>query len=159
MTTAAAVRRALRAARDRPPARWLGCAAPAVTLAWVAGPPGAAAGLAVAVAGLASVPTAVALGHVWLVALLPPGTGLPAVATAEAGLLALLVAPDRRGGVGVAAATLAAAALLTGLAWLVLRQSGSVAVAGTFVLVAVGVAAAGAARSADGRLSAVGGQP
>lgn len=171
MTPVATAARALRGVRERPRTRWLGALAPAVALAWVAGRHGAAgtasaspvfavaAGLAVVAAGLASAPLAAALVHVWLVALLPAGTSLAELAAVEAGVLALLAAPDGGDGLRTALATVAAAASLAGVSWLVLVHSGSVAVAGA-ALLAVGAVAAGALdRTAGPHRTDDGGQP
>lgn len=145
------------ALRGHPPARWAGAAAPAVALAWAAGPPGAVAGVGVAAAGLASAPVAVALGHVWLVALLPAGPAPATLVVVEAAFLASLAAPDDADAVRTALATAVAAALLAGVAWLALP--GSVAIAGFGVLVA-GAALAGALdRLGHARLAAAGGRP
>lgn len=157
MTGAGGVAGALRTARDRRPARWLAAVAPAAALAVAAGPAGVAAGLAVAAAGLWSPPAAAALAHVWLVALLSGESGT--LVAVEAAVLALLCVPEEGGVVRSALATTAGALLLGGVAWLALRRTGSVVVAGGALLV-VAVAVAGALdRTARVRLGESGGQP
>lgn len=143
--------------RRRTPARWAGAAASAAGLAWAAGPPGAAAGLAVAAAGLVSAPVAVALGHVWLVALLPAAPDPATLVAVEAGFVALLAAPDGGDAARTAAATVVATALLAGVAWLALR--GSVGAAAAATVAAVAALALAFDRVAYARLASGGGQP
>lgn len=166
MRPAARLVRSVRGARERPPALWLAAGATVAALAWAAGPPGAVAGLAVATVGLASAPVAAALAHVWLVALLPAGPAVAELAAVEAGVLALLAAPDGGEPVRTGVATVAAVAGLSGVAWLVLGRTGSTALAGV-ALVAVGSVTAvlldstagGIGSKSEGRSSADGGQP
>ncbi|PCR92184.1 hypothetical protein [Natrinema ejinorense] len=125
----------------------LALAALVAAFAHTAGRPGAIAGIATAVVwGALETPSAIGVGHVALVGLVPAGIDPFSVALVEAGFVALVLASAPRTArdarLGHAAAALVSAGGLGGLAWAVLGPAGQplwMAAGGSLAALAGGV--------------------